>query len=236
MGDPGRPSLSVLVPVRDGERYLEEAIRSVLAEGWEPIEVLVVDDGSTDGSAAVAESFGPPVRCIRRPPLGQASARNAAVSAATGDLHLHLDADDLVVPGAIGKLAGMLVADPSIDLVTGCFETFLSPDASDELRQRVRIPEEAQRGHLSGTSILRASSVSRVGPIDESMPVLAALDWYTRAIDAGLTVRVVPEVVLRRRIHGRNTSLVQGRDASTRMRFLKSVLDRRRTAGREPTS
>ncbi len=236
MGDSGRPSLSVLVPVRDGERYLEEAIRSVLAEGWEPIEVLVVDDGSTDGSAAVAESFGPPVRCIRRPPLGQASARNAAVSAATGDLHLHLDADDLVVPGAIGKLAGMLVADPSIDLVTGCFETFLCPDASDELRQRVRIPEDAQRGHLSGTSILRASSVSRVGPIDESMPVLAALDWYTRAIDAGLAVRVVPEVVLRRRIHGRNTSLVQGRDASTRMRFLKSVLDRRRTAGREPTS
>ena len=57
MGDPERPSLSVLVPVRDGERYLEEAIRSVLAEGWEPIEVLVVDDGSTDGGVKVIEAL-----------------------------------------------------------------------------------------------------------------------------------------------------------------------------------
>lgn len=236
MADPRRPSLSVLVPVRDGERYLGDTIRSVLEQGWEPIEIVVADDGSRDGSAAVAESFGPPVRCIRRPALGQSAARNAAVGEATGELHLHLDADDLLVPGAIATLVRALVDDPSLDFVTGCFETFLSPDASDELRARVVIPEGAQRGHLSGTTIVRAAAFERVGPIDESMPVLAALDWYTRALDLGLAVRLLPDVVLRRRIHGANTSLVQGREASSRIRFLKSVLDRRRTAGREPPS
>lgn len=236
MADSRGASLSVLVPVRDGERYLGETIRSVLDQAWEPIEVVVVDDGSTDRSATVAESFGPPVRCIRLPARGQSAARNAAVAAASGDLHLHLDADDILVPGAIATLAGALANDPSLDLVTGCFETFLSPDASDELRAQVIIPEGAQRGHLSGTTILRSRAFTRVGPLDEGMPVLAALDWYARAIDRGLSVRVLPDVVLRRRIHGANTSLVQGSNTSTRMRLLKSVLDRRRAAGREPTS
>ena len=236
MSNPSRGFLSVLVPVRNGERYLAEAIRSVLDEAWAPIEILVVDDGSTDRSAEIAESFGPPVRCIRRPPLGQASACNTAAAAAAGEFHLHLDADDLVVPGSIATRVGCLDADPSLHLVTGCFETFLSPDASEELRERVRIPEGAQRGHLSGTTILRASAFSRVGPMDESIPILAALDWYTRALDAGLAVRVVPDLVLRRRIHGANTSLVHSRDASTRLRLLKSVLDRRRASGRESTS
>jgi|JI10StandDraft_1071094.scaffolds.fasta_scaffold40252_2 glycosyltransferase involved in cell wall biosynthesis len=236
MSNAKTPMLSVLIPVRDGERYLAACLRSVLDENMSPIEILVVDDGSTDRSAEIAESFGPPVRCIRRPRAGQAAARNAAVAAAAGDLHFHFDADDLLLPGAITTLVGVLEGDPSVDLVTGRFETFLSPDAPLEVRERTKIPEGARRGHLSGVTVVRATAFARVGPIDESMPTLSSLDWYTRAIDAGLAIRVAPDVVMRRRIHGANTSLVHRNEPSPRMRLLKAVLDRRRASGQEPKS
>ena len=84
------------MPVRDGERYLEAALRSLLDQTRPPDELVVVDDGSRDGSAALAEALG--VRVLRRPALGVAAARNAGVAATSADLVGFLDADDLAEP------------------------------------------------------------------------------------------------------------------------------------------
>ena len=85
-----------VVPVRDGERYLEAALRSLLDQTRPPDELIVVDDGSRDGSASLAEALG--ARVLRRPPLGAAAARNAGVRATSADLLAFLDADDLAEP------------------------------------------------------------------------------------------------------------------------------------------
>ncbi len=80
MGGDRRPTVAALIPVWNGAAYLAEAIESVVAERVD--EVVVVDDGSTDDSGAIAERFGPPVRCLRQANRGVAAARNAALQAA----------------------------------------------------------------------------------------------------------------------------------------------------------
>src|SRR5580698_6296143 len=98
-----RGLVSVVIPVRNGVRYLGEAIESVLVQGRRDTEIIVVDNGSTDGSRSVAESFGPAVRVIDEPQRGAAHARNSGVRLARGEYLAFLDADDLWVTGKLER-------------------------------------------------------------------------------------------------------------------------------------
>lgn len=224
--------VTVIVPVYDGERYLAETIGSVLAQDWRPLEIVVVDDGSRDGSAAIAASFGPPVRVLSRPHEGLAATRNAGMLEARGAFYLHLDADDLLTPGAISTLMAAFLADPALELVTGQFEQFVSPELGDAARARFNVPVGAQPGHLADTSLVRAGLFARVGPISTAYRSGADMDWMMRAEDAGARAALITDVVARRRIHGGNMSLTRKADAALdRVRIVKAALDRRRAAG-----
>jgi glycosyltransferase involved in cell wall biosynthesis len=98
-------TITAIIPVHNGERHLAEAIQSVLAQTLPPGEIIVVDDGSTDASAAIAQSFGAPVRVLAQPNLGPAAARNLGLAHATGDLLAFLDADDLWTPNKLARQA-----------------------------------------------------------------------------------------------------------------------------------
>ena len=89
---------SVIIPVFNGEKFLERAIRSVLSQKLPAFEVIVVDDGSTDGSAEVAAAFGDLVKLVRQPHQDQSTARNTGVGIAAGDWLCFLDADDWYYP------------------------------------------------------------------------------------------------------------------------------------------
>ena len=231
---PPEPLLSVVIPVRNGERHVAATIESVLAEKSIPLEVLVVDDGSADRSADIAESFGPPVFCLRREAKGVAAARNAGWTEARGRFVLHLDADDLVVPGSLSSRMAVMEDDPDVAVVTGHTESFFSPEMTEEERAGIKLPECARRGHLAGASILRRELFDRVGPLNEGWRVGADMDWYARATEAAVGIVVIDDVVLRRRIHGKNLSLTSGDDKIDRLRVVKAALDRRRAAVSKP--
>ena len=235
MAESGRSLLSILIPVRNGDHYLAETIESVLRQDWQPIEIVVVDDGSEDRSAEVAEGFGPPVRCVRRPPQGLAAARNAALAEARGEFVAHLDADDLLPPGSIALRMASLAADSALEMVVGRLEAFFSPDLDEAARSRLCLPEESRRGHLSGASIVRARVFRRVGAFDESCRLLPDIDWFMRATESGVRTQFLPDIVVRRRIHGGNMSLTMKDESGELLRILKVSLDRRRaTAKRSP--
>ena len=103
--------VSVVIPVYNAARFLADAIRSVQAQRHPRIEIIVVDDGSTDGSGEVARSFAG-VRCLRQANGGIAAARNAGVHEARGNLLAFLDADDLWTPGKLALQLDVLRADP----------------------------------------------------------------------------------------------------------------------------
>jgi glycosyltransferase involved in cell wall biosynthesis len=220
------PLISVVVPVRDRERYLGEAIASLLHEGWLDLEVVVVDDGSTDRSAEVAASYSG-VRCLRRERRGAAAARNTGVGAARGDLLGFLDSDDLRVAGTLERQVEVLTRRPGVDLVFGHVTQFLSPELGPEERRLLRTDDRPRAGYLAGAMLVRRSAMAAVGAFDETLRAGELVDWLARARDRGLLTELIPEVVLRRRVHRDHLSsqLDARRDFA---RVVKANLDRRR--------
>jgi glycosyltransferase involved in cell wall biosynthesis len=109
--------VSIVIPCFNQAAFLAEAIESALAQTWPHVEVVVVDDGSTDDSAAVARRY--PVRLVQQPNSGVSSARNAGLSASTGDAIVFLDADDRLRAGAAAHAAAVLRARPEAMLAFG---------------------------------------------------------------------------------------------------------------------
>jgi glycosyltransferase involved in cell wall biosynthesis len=220
--------VSVIIPVRNGEAFLGEALESALAQTWEPIEVIVVDDGSTDSSAAIADAF-PEVLVLRQAPLGQATARNEAVAASIGELIAFLDADDLWPLTKLAVQAGYLRDHPEVDGVLGRQKLLVEPG--------VRPPSWVQReGGLqrAGAGAQPLSLVTRravwdlVGPFTPGLLFADDTDWLMRAHELGVRLEMLEEIVLHRRIHGAN--ITYDDDALRRglALALKGRIDRRR--------
>jgi glycosyltransferase involved in cell wall biosynthesis len=228
--------VSAVIPVYNGERYLAEALESVLAQTWRHLEVLVVDDGSTDGTAAVARGFGAPVVHHGREHAGLAATENAGMELAQGEFVAYLDADDLWLPGKLAVQTAALAADPGLDMVFGHVEQFVSP----ELATARPLPPDAieMPGYSTGTMLIRRSSFARAGRFDPDLRMGEFVDWYIRAIERGLRSHMLPDVVMRRRIHGDNMGIRERKYRSDYVRILKAALDRRRVvagAGQTPT-
>jgi glycosyltransferase involved in cell wall biosynthesis len=209
--------VSVIVPVRDGERYIGEAIDSILAQTAPPSEVLVVDDGSRDGTAAIVSRYEPPVRCIRRDRAGAAQAINDGLAQARGDAIAFLDADDVWAPRKLELQLAALEREPELDLVFGHVEQFHSPELDERERARLHGPPGTTPGLLKGAMLARRRAFEAVGPFDGEFPPAEFIDWYARAEDAGLRGEMLPEVVLHRRLHGANLTLRSDRDNYARV-------------------
>ena len=215
-------TVSVLMCVRDGERYLRAAIDSALTQTVPPHEVIVVDDGSTDGTVAVARSFNGRVRVIQQGPVGLGTARNAALAAARGEFAGYLDADDLWDPRRLEAQLGAFTADPSLDLVFGHMRRF-AHESADVLSE----PVAAAYG---GTLLFRRAAAERVGPFRTDVRVGEFLDWMLKARDLGLRETMLPDVVLLRREHGANITRREQAPYGDFARLLKASIDRRRAS------
>lgn len=221
----GRPTVGAAIPVYDGAAYLGDTLRSVLAQSVPVADVVVVDDGSSDASAAVAAAFGPPVRVIRQPHLGVGTARSRAVEAVRGDAIVLLDADDLLTEASVASRLRVLEERPEVDLVFGHVRTFgeVGPDGPFAL-------DESRPAHVAGSMLVRRLAYERVGGFRDGLGA-EGLDWLLRAHELDLIHATVAEQVLWRRVHGANSSLGDRRPLQEFPRLLKESLDRRRAAG-----
>jgi glycosyltransferase involved in cell wall biosynthesis len=218
-----RPDLvSAILPAFNAERYLREAIDSVLAQRHYPIEVIVVDDGSTDGTRALAEGFGPPVRAICQHNTGPGGARNRGVEAARGAWLAFLDADDLWLPRKIERQLAALADEPEETAVFGRVQAFTERDGM------VTEIGAASSGSAAGAMMIGRSAFDRVGAFRTDLCVGEFVDWYLRASATGIRMKTLPEVMLRRRIHGENLGVRMRAHSRDFARVLKDDLDRRR--------
>jgi glycosyltransferase involved in cell wall biosynthesis len=222
------PAVSAIINVYNAERYLGEAIDSVLAQTHPVHELIVVDDGSSDGSAAVAEAYGPPVRCIREQRGGIAASRNRAVREATGDFFAFLDADDRFVPDKLERQLELFEQDPELDLVYGHVTEFVSPDLDEEARALLRAPKHDEPWRMTNLMLVRRDAFFRVGLFSTELKVGVGFDWCARANDVGLKAAVPPIVVLERRLHAENNGIRQRALRPQYLHVLKASLDRRR--------
>jgi glycosyltransferase involved in cell wall biosynthesis len=222
--------VSVVISVRDGERYVGKAIESVLAQTRAPAELVVVDDGSTDASAKVAAGFGDRVRVIAQKPAGIARAYNRGIEETGEELVAMLDADDLWIPNKLELQVAAIDADPELEAVFGYAREFISPELALDERLRLRRRAESVPWRSKGTILIRRAALERVGPFDPAWRVGDFVDWHARADELGLRSAMLERVVLHRRLHDRNYGRSDRADHVDYTRVARAALRRRRTA------
>jgi glycosyltransferase involved in cell wall biosynthesis len=223
------PLISVMIGAYNAAPYLAEAIESVIHQTYRPLELIVVDDGSDDGTGDVARSFGDALKYVRQENAGNGAARNRALREAHGELFAFLDADDRFTPQKLERQWAALAADPSLQLVFGHVQEFVSPELTEDERAEVRPPAP---GPMPWTApnlmLIRRDAFERVGPFAEDVRVGVTVDWYARALEQGLRSLVLPDVVLERRLHLSNNGLRERDSRHQYLHVLKRSLDRRR--------
>jgi glycosyltransferase involved in cell wall biosynthesis len=220
--------VSVVIPAHNSRQFIGPALDSILAQKHRPIEILVVDDGSSDFTADMVRGYAPEVRLIEQERRGHPAARNTGIRAAGGQYLAFLDHDDLWSPGKLERQFACFQRSAELDLVFGHIQNFFTPEMTAEDRARVRAPMQPLPGLLQGAMLARRESFDRVGLFSEERGMGDFLDWYGRAMLAGLKMEMVPETVVHRRIHAHNYQRTYPHQRREYLRAVKDLLDRRR--------
>jgi glycosyltransferase involved in cell wall biosynthesis len=197
--------ISVVIAVNNGAKFLAAALNSVMRQTCAPSEVIVVDDGSTDASADIAAGFGPPIRVLRCAHRREASALNAGLAEARGELFAFIDADDLWDVQKLAQQSAALASDLSIEAVFGRVVQFIDMDC------RITEPNEIEQKSMSlvGVSkismLIRRIAFNRVG-LFNAAAMAGFPEWYARAVCSGIRFKCLESIVAFRRIHRDNTS------------------------------
>ena len=223
------PLVTVVVAVHNGERFLRAALESLYAQAYEAFEVVFVDDGSTDGTGAIAHSF-PSIRYLYQENQGLAASRNVGLAMAQGEFLAFLDDDDVIPPHKLRRQAEYLVANPNVGCVLGRQEIVFEPG--------IEPPEWLTRdtifGDLNGipfvSAMIRTEVLRNVGGFDASYRFAEDRDLFVRLREHGVRIEVIPEVLLFRRFHGENMNFRLRPQKHPLLRSLKAKIDRERAA------
>lgn len=240
--------LTVVVPAYNAGRYLKSAVDSLLGQRLPGLEIVVVDDGSTDRGVEPVER--PPVRVVRQKNKGEAAARNAGVRASTAPFVTFLDADDIMVPGALASRLDYLSAHPAECAVGGlpsrlidergrvAAEVFARMSAKHSFP--FRLDDSFYRaGNFFPVScslyLYRREVFDRAGFYDETLPVAPDCDFHFRLLKTE-SIPILPLPVFDRRLHGANLSLAGAgpKPLSFRPEILEAVRAINRRHGFDP--
>ncbi len=179
----GKPRFSVVVPCYNGQAYLEETLKTALAQTYPAIEIIVVNDGSTDRSREIACSMGPRVTVVDQENRGLSGARNTGARHASGDWIAFLDADDLWIPEKLALQAEAIMADPRLDIVY----TDLYRLEADGSTPEVRVPPPAAvierlwyETPILPSTVVARTQMLRAEPWDERVRLSEDWEYFNR--------------------------------------------------------
>lgn len=219
------PLISSIIPTFNSKQFLSDAVESILRQNYHPMEIIIVDDGSTDGTAKLQNSFGKQIRYIYQENRGPASARNTGIAAANGLFLAFLDSDDVWPSNKLNKKIDALVQDPNLDIVIGrtkCFES------GSELSNKIITEQSAVISVQLGSALFRKSVFDRVGLFNDQLRYSEDQDWFLRAREKGINMLVMDEITLYHRRHKLNMTGNPDAVGYQLTTVLKKSLDRRR--------
>lgn len=224
------PLVSCIVPVFNGAAYLQEALTSIRAQTYRSLEILVVDDGSTDETAAIARGFDDAVRYLHQANTGPAAARNLGIASARGDFIAFLDADDLWHGEKLARQMARFEGEPALDVCLTHVQNFWTDELREEAdRLRGHFRAQPLPGYSSVALLARRAVFERVGRYDAALRHGADADWFARAEEQGAAIAVLADVLVYRRVHPDNRSRVwSDRSQEEILRVMRSIVQRRR--------
>lgn len=215
------PTVSVVMPAYNARAFIVEALNSVLSQGIDSLEILVVDDGSSDGTAEAAEAFGAPVKVLRQANAGPAAARNLGLAHARADVIAFLDADDVWLPGKLSAQLTCLAHRPDLGVVYGAFlrwtaqpdGSFLLPSGVPSHSKKLVVGPDSWIGdqllfdnvvHII-TAVVRRRVFDAVGCFDEALRTGEDYDFWLRVSSQFQAAKINDPVALYR-IHAASTT------------------------------
>ena len=225
------PSVSVILLVRNGETFIAEALASVFRSDLRPLEILVIDGGSSDATAQIAARF-PLTRVVPQASIGIANAYNLGIDLAKGDLIAFISHDDIWEEHKLDVQVDFMRRRADVQFTVTMVKHFLQPGASLPPGFRPELLDRPVPGFIMEALVARKSLFDTMGRFDPGFAVGEDTDWFARAKDAGIVSAVLPQVLVRKRVHGANTSLnVKGVDRLLLRAMRNSVHRKRSTCG-----
>jgi glycosyltransferase involved in cell wall biosynthesis len=207
-----KPEVSVVIPAYNAEKYLAETIRSVLDQTYNSYEVIVVDDGSSDGTLEVARSFEPRIKALAKSNGGPASARNLAIRNSRGAYIAFLDSDDLWTPDKLDRQVALLENNPAVGLTYSEALMFTEDKGERKVGERIGFTlNPSFRSLLFGdyipnsTVMIRRACVDKVGLLNESRELIGVEDYeYWMRVAKHFTMVGIPRPLAYYRIREGN--------------------------------
>ena len=221
--------VSAIIPVYNGEKYLSEAIESLLDQSYQPIEILIVDNGSTDKSAQIAQSYLPKIQYYYLPEPNGIKAKNFGITQSKGQFISFLDADDIWEKDKTHLQLAAFKQEPTLDAVFGLVQQFISPELDSSLKQKYKFSNELMRGYHQSAMLIKREALFKVGLFNETWEVGEFLDWYQRSQEMKLKLSLLNSIVFNRRLHPSNMGITKKHSRHDYLKILKTGLDRRRT-------
>lgn len=219
--------VSVIVVVKNGERYLARAIESILAQAYEPYEIIVIDGQSTDKTEEISKSFQQ-VRYICQIGQGIADAYNQGIDAARGEFIAFLSHDDTWTPNKLSIQMNYMIQHPEIQYTVAKVKFFLEEGYSIPPGFRPELLEGEHVGKIMETLVARKPVFDLIGKLDPKFTVGEDVDWFARAQDENVPMAIIPEVLLYKHIHNTNLSLNSSANNQNLLKILRSSIERKR--------
>ncbi len=218
--------LSVIIPVYNGERYLAEALTSVIEQSFSDYEIIVVDDGSTDATSSVAASF-PDVKYFYQEHKGVAEARNLGVSQSKAPYIAFHDADDICLPTRLEQQLSVLENYQHLGFSLCRLQNFVQPEV--EVPMTLTAPElMSPRIGFVSAAVIRSEVMDRVGKFNDSLVSGEDVDWLIRAQRIGILYSITLDVLINRRLHDRNLSAQIEQGHLGLFKALRASIDRKK--------
>lgn len=219
--------ISVVIPAYNAADTIKETLDSVGSQTRLADEVIVVDDGSTDDTAAVVSADYPDIKLVQTKNSGAAAALNKGISRCQGDLIAFLDADDIWMPGKLEAQEAALSSNEAAHLVMGHFEAFICPSLDPETAARLRFASGLQPGYLIGCMMIRKDFLEECQQsFEQDLRTGYHVDWLRRLRSHGLSELMLPELVMRRRIRANTLGHRSGLASDTLTRDFLEVARR----------
>lgn len=225
LDDHQTPLISVIIPVYNREKFVSKVVANVFSQNYPAIELIMVDDGSTDGTRQAIESLPHDIRYFYQPNQGPASARNRGIRDASGEFIAFLDSDDLWPENNLRLLLKEFEQEPGLEVVKGFAQLFTTTeDGNIEYTGHFR---NAFPDYI-GAGLYRRSAFSKVGLFDPDLRFGEDADWFNRAREKEVRMKRTEAITLLVGRHGGNMTEGKNLVELNALKVFKKIIDRKR--------